>query len=161
MNIPNHDAVATMASPIGKIAIYARDKNVVFIQMGVKGVRDSGNSPVLIKATKQLADYFAGKKKTLDFPVEVVGTDFQLKVWDQIANLGWGETATYADIARAVGNPNAVRAVGGAVGANPVPLIIGCHRVLGASGKITGYSGGSGIPTKEWLLHHEQIEYKD
>lgn len=161
MMIPNHDAVATMASPIGKIAIYALNNKVVFLQMGVKGVREMGTSSVLNKATKQLADYFAGKKKVLDFPVQVSGTDFQLAVWDQIANLGWGETATYADIAQAIGNPNAVRAVGGAVGANPVPLVIGCHRVLGASGRITGYSGGNGIPTKEWLLHHEDIEYKD
>ena len=161
MNIPEHDAVATLPSPIGKVAVYAHNNKVVCITMGVKGVRDSGKAAVLTKATKQLTDYFAGKRKVLDFDVEVTGTDFQLAVWDQIAQLGFGETATYADVAAAIGNPNAVRAVGGAVGANPVPLVIGCHRVLGASGRITGYSGGDGIPTKQWLLAHEHIEYKD
>jgi methylated-DNA-[protein]-cysteine S-methyltransferase len=161
MNIPNHDAVATMPSPVGRVAIYARENKVVFISMGAKGARERGKSPVLTKAVRQLGDYFSGRRKELEFEIEVTGTDFQLAVWDQISQLGFGETATYADIASAIGNPNAVRAVGGAVGANPVPLVIGCHRVLGANGRITGYSGGDGIPTKEWLLRHEHIEYKD
>jgi methylated-DNA-[protein]-cysteine S-methyltransferase len=97
----------------------------------------------------------------LDFAVEWHGTAFQEAVWQQIADLGWGQTASYAEIAGAIGNPKAVRAVGGAVGANPVPLIVGCHRVMGASGQITGYSGGDGIATKKWLLNHESIDYRD
>jgi methylated-DNA-[protein]-cysteine S-methyltransferase len=97
----------------------------------------------------------------LDFAVELHGTAFQEAVWAEIAKLGFGKVATYADIASAIGNPKAVRAVGGAVGSNPVPLVVGCHRVLGASKKITGYSGGEGIPTKKWLLAHESIEYRD
>ena len=79
----------------------------------------------------------------------------------EIAKLGFGQVATYADIANSIGNPKAVRAVGGAVGSNPVPLVVGCHRVLGSAKKITGYSGGDGIPTKKWLLAHEAIEYRD
>ena len=116
---------------------------------------------MLAQAKKQLVDYFKGKSKVLDFPVSYKGTAFQEAVWREIARLPWGETTTYAEIAEAIGNPKAVRAVGGAVGSNPVPLVVGCHRVLGASKKITGYSGGDGIPTKKWLLAHEAIEYRD
>ena len=87
-------------------------------------------------------------------------TEFQKSVWRQIARIPFGKTKSYADIAKAIGKPKAARAVGGAVGSNPVPLVVGCHRVMGASGKITGYSGGKGIPTKQWLLEHEGIESK-
>jgi methylated-DNA-[protein]-cysteine S-methyltransferase len=93
--------------------------------------------------------------------VELNGTEFQRSVWKQIAKIPFGKTVSYADIANKIGKPLASRAVGGAVGSNPVPLIVGCHRVMGASGRITGYSGGEGIPTKRWLLELEQIESVD
>jgi methylated-DNA-[protein]-cysteine S-methyltransferase len=90
-----------------------------------------------------------------------MGTDFQRSVWKEIGKIKFGQVKTYADIAKAIGKPLAARAVGGAVGSNPIPLIVGCHRVLGASGKITGYSGGKGIPTKRILLKLEGIASKE
>ena len=159
MIAPKFDAHLSFESPVGNVNVFSLEDKVVFITMGEAPVGDAGRSKVLIEAKKQLLGYFKGKSHKLDFAVDLPGTDFQRAVWAQIARLAWGETATYADIAQAIGNPKAVRAVGGAVGANPVPLVVGCHRVLGASKRITGYSGGDGIPTKKWLLAHESIEY--
>lgn len=155
------EATRCFESPIGNIYLKARNNRVVFLTMGGPAVPDTGKAPVLDKAEKQLKQYFAGKNKALDFEVELQGTEFQKAVWHQIANIGFGETMTYGEIAEAIGRPKAVRAVGGAVGANPVPLVVGCHRVLGAAGKITGYSGGDGLPTKRWLLALEGLEAKE
>ncbi len=161
MKIPQFDSSVCFESPVGNINVYSREERVVFLTMGEAACEVTGRAKVLGVAKKQLNDYFKGKSKVLDFAVELHGTAFQESVWQQIAALGWGQTASYADIANAIGNPKAVRAVGGAVGANPVPLVVGCHRVMGASGQITGYSGGDGIPTKKWLLAHESIDYRD
>lgn len=154
-------ATRCFASPIGNIYIKARNNRVVFLTMGGPTVPDTGKAAVLDKAEKQLGQYFAGKSTILDFEVELQGTEFQKAVWGQISKIGFGETMTYGEIAEAIGNPKAVRAVGGAVGANPVPLIVGCHRVLGSAGKITGYSGGDGLPTKRWLLALEGLKAKE
>ena len=154
------DANLSFNSPLGRIALYARDNRIVFIEMCGDAVPDSGKAKVLGEARKQLERYFSGKSKVLDFAVSFTGTEFQRAVWGQIAKIGFGESISYAQIAARIGNPKAVRAVGGAVGANPVPLVIGCHRVLGADGKITGYSGGDGLPTKRWLLAHEGLVAK-
>jgi methylated-DNA-[protein]-cysteine S-methyltransferase len=148
-------------SPIGNIFLEARNNRVVLLTMGGPKAASTGHAAVLDEAEQQLKRYFAGKSKTLDFAVEVSGTEFQKAVWAQIASIGFGETKTYGEIAQAIGRPKAVRAVGGAVGANPVPLVIGCHRVLGTSGKITGYSGGDGLPTKRWLLALEGLQAKE
>jgi methylated-DNA-[protein]-cysteine S-methyltransferase len=161
MKLPVFDSCTSFDSPVGNINVYAKGESVVFLSMGDVACGQSGKAKVLTKARKQLEDYFKGKSKQLDFEVEMHGTPFQESVWGEIAKLGFGQVATYADIAQAIGNPQAVRAVGGAVGSNPVPLVVGCHRVLGSAKKITGYSGGDGIPTKKWLLAHEAIEYRD
>ena len=161
MKIPNHDAKLTFDSPVGAITLLARDNKVVFLTMGSDITPDFGRSNVLQDGKKQLINYFKGKSKELDFATDLEGTAFQKAVWKEISKIGFGAVTTYAEIAKNIGNPKAVRAVGGAVGSNPVPLIIGCHRVLGASGKITGYSGGDGLPTKRWLLALEGIETKD
>lgn len=112
-------------------------------------------------AVEQLDEYFAGARTEFDLPTDLMGTNFQKAVWKEISDIGFGEQLTYGEIAARIGNPAASRAVGAAVGANPVPIIIPCHRVMGASQKITGYSGGEGIPTKKWLLNFERIEYVD
>jgi methylated-DNA-[protein]-cysteine S-methyltransferase len=161
MHMPDHEAKLTFDSPLGAITLRARNNKVVSLTMGSEISPDFGKASVLQDAKKQLTNYFKGKTKDLDFPVELNGTEFQKSVWNEIAKVGFGEVTTYAEIAENIGNPKAVRAVGGAVGSNPVPLAVGCHRVLGASGKITGYSGGDGIPTKRWLLALEGIETKD
>jgi methylated-DNA-[protein]-cysteine S-methyltransferase len=161
MQLPNHDAKLTFDSPVGEITLLANGNKVVFLTMGSEITPDFGKASVLGDAKKQLTSYFKGKSRELTFATELEGTEFQRSVWKEIGKIGFGEVTTYAEIAKNIGNPKAVRAVGGAVGSNPVPLIIGCHRVLGASGKITGYSGGDGIPTKRWLLNLEGIETKD
>lgn len=155
------EATRSFNSPIGSIFIRARDNQVVELTIGAPGMPNSGTAEVLDRAEKQLTDYFNGESQILDFEVLAKGTEFQMAVWRQISNIGFGETMTYGEIAEAIVKPNAVRAVGGAVGANPVPLVIGCHRVLGAAGKITGYSGGDGLPTKRWLLKLEGIQAKE
>ncbi len=106
-------------------------------------------------AEKQLDEYFNKQRKVFDFEYELEGTAFQKKVWKALLNIPYGTTKTYKDIAEEVGSHP--RAIGGAVGANPVPIFIPCHRVVGSSGKMTGFSGGEGIPTKETLLKLEGI----
>ena len=155
------EATRCFDSPIGNIVVHARNNKVVHLTMGGPAIPNSGNAKVLDNAEKQLKNFFAGKSRVLDFDVELKGTDFQRAVWAEISKIGFGETKTYGEIAVAIGRPRAVRAVGGAVGANPVPLIVGCHRVLGTSGKITGYSGGDGLPTKRWLLALEGLKAKE
>jgi methylated-DNA-[protein]-cysteine S-methyltransferase len=149
-------------SPIGIIRVFESNGKVTAIDIAAKGAKATSNdSPVLQTAKTELEQYFAGKLTKFTFPVDLsAGTEFQRNDWRQIGRINFGKTKSYADIAKAIGKPKAARAVGGAVGSNPVPLVIGCHRVMGASGKITGYSGGKGIPTKEWLLEHEGIPSK-
>lgn len=153
------DACISFDSPIGVISIESRNEKIVSLVMGHKA-RSFGSSKVLTEAKKQVQAYLAGKLQKFDLPVQLDGTEFQKSVWKVIARTNFGKTVTYGEIAAKIGNPLAARAIGGAVGANPVPLIVGCHRVLGSAGRITGYSGGSGIPTKEWLLELEGIEYR-
>jgi methylated-DNA-[protein]-cysteine S-methyltransferase len=155
------EATRCFDSPIGKIVLKAHNNKVVSLTMGGPGAPDVGSAKVLDLAEKQLKSYFAGKSRVLDFDVELKGTEFQRAVWGEISKIGFGKTKTYGEIAVAIGRPSAVRAVGGAVGANPVPLVVGCHRVLGSSGKITGYSGGDGLPTKRWLLALEGLKAKE
>jgi methylated-DNA-[protein]-cysteine S-methyltransferase len=98
----------------------------------------------------QLREYFAGKRRSFDFPLAPKGTEFQLAVWNALLAIPYGDTTTYAELARRIGRPSAVRAVGAANGANPIPVIIPCHRVIGSNGTLTGYGGG--IERKQWLL---------
>jgi methylated-DNA-[protein]-cysteine S-methyltransferase len=129
--------------------------------MGQPTAPTGGDSELAIAALSQIRQYFDGDRTAFELPLNAVGTEFQKSVWNQVAQIPFGETRSYADIANAIGKPLAARAVGGAVGANPLALILGCHRVMGASGKITGYSGGNGISTKRWLLKHEGIQSAD
>jgi methylated-DNA-[protein]-cysteine S-methyltransferase len=99
---------------------------------------------------EQLHEYFSGKRKTFTFPLAPRGTEFQLAVWNALLEIPYGDTTTYAELARRIGRPSAVRAVGAANGANPIPVIIPCHRVIGSNGTLTGYGGG--IERKQWLL---------
>jgi methylated-DNA-[protein]-cysteine S-methyltransferase len=154
-------AQSTFESPVGHINLTADGDSIIELTMTQKPGPSNGSAKVLKEAQKQLTEYFKGKRKELTFKHEARGTKFQQSVWNEIAKVPYGEVVSYAEIAREIGKPQASRAVGGAVGSNPVPLVIGCHRVLGASGRITGYSGGEGLPTKRWLLNLEGIETKD
>jgi methylated-DNA-[protein]-cysteine S-methyltransferase len=154
-------AQSTFESPVGHINLTADGDSIIALTMTQKPGPSNGSAKVLKEAQKQLTEYFKGKRKDFTFKFEARGTKFQQSVWNEIAKVPFGEVVSYAEIAREIGKPQASRAVGGAVGSNPVPLVIGCHRVLGASGRITGYSGGEGLPTKRWLLNLEGIETKD
>jgi methylated-DNA-[protein]-cysteine S-methyltransferase len=160
------EATLTMPSPLGTLTLHATDHAVIGLEIG--HASDSGSTPshasaphdlahpVLEAAKAQLEEYFAGSRHTFDVPVVMQGTPFQEAVWSALESIPHGQTASYGELAEALGRPGAARAVGGAVGANPVPIIVPCHRVMGSTGKITGYSGGDGIATKKALLAHEK-----
>jgi methylated-DNA-[protein]-cysteine S-methyltransferase len=107
----------------------------------------------LRRAADQLAEYFAGQRRDFDLPLAPEGTEFQQRVWHRMTKIPYGKTMTYGDLARAIGS--APRAVGGACGRNPIAIILPCHRVIGGSGALTGYSGAGGINTKQFLLELE------
>ncbi|MBC2856042.1 methylated-DNA--[protein]-cysteine S-methyltransferase [Cetobacterium sp. 2A] len=107
---------------------------------------------------KQLSEYFIGERLEFNIPILLNGTEFQKNVWKELIKIPYGETATYKDIAVRIGNPKAVRAVGGANNKNKIAVVIPCHRVIGMSGKLVGYAGG--ISKKEWLLNHENKNKK-
>jgi methylated-DNA-[protein]-cysteine S-methyltransferase len=114
-------------------------------------------------AREQLSAYFAGERKTFDLPLKPTGTEFQLQVLAELQKIPYGTTASYSEVANRIGRPKAVRAVGAANGRNPLPIVIPCHRVIGASGALTGFGGG--LPTKEALLRleleHSQFPHND
>jgi methylated-DNA-[protein]-cysteine S-methyltransferase len=119
----------------------------------VEEVVRNDRNPVLVETGSQLRAYFAGDLRNFDLPLDMQGTEFQLRVWRELERIPYGETRSYTQVAVAVGAPQAVRAVGAANGANPVPIVVPCHRVIGSSGKLTGYGGG--LPLKKRLLELE------
>jgi methylated-DNA-[protein]-cysteine S-methyltransferase len=146
-------------SPIGELLIYADEISVIglFTEKGArKGLRaefrqaHEKENAVIEQAELELKDYFSGKRKIFSVPVKVSGTDFQVAVWASLRTIGYGELRTYADVARNINRSTAVRAVGGAIGKNPVSIIIPCHRVIGSDASLTGFGGG--LPVKEHLL---------
>lgn len=140
-------------SPIGLIEISGTDDAVRSLDF-VEERRDGCHSKrVVDQAMKEMKEYFEGNRQQFEVPLDLRGTPFQRAVWRELLKIPYGSTASYGDIARAIGNPKAVRAVGGANHRNPVALIVPCHRVIGSDGSMTGY--GSGIWRKEWLLKHE------
>ena len=156
-----------MPSPVGDLRIIARDPGdgaaIVAIEFspfqGLSDGRPIGerddDDPLLLRAVTQLTAYFARELKDFDLPLAPQGSEFQRKVWDQLRKIGWGETASYGEIAHRLGHTNAAsRAVGLANGRNPIPIVIPCHRVIGADGSLTGYAGG--LDRKQLLLGLEQ-----
>ena len=149
-------------SPIGRLEVGSDGTHIVSLSIERAGtlphdtIPESSNA-VLDAAAEQLEEYFSGSRQSFDLPVSLSGTVFQQQVWAALEDLAWGEVISYGELGIITGRPTAGRAVGGAVGANPIPLIVPCHRVLATNGRITGYSGGNGIPTKIWLLDHEGI----
>jgi methylated-DNA-[protein]-cysteine S-methyltransferase len=159
------DSIIRIPSPIGCLEIIASGGHVVGLDIERNGTLPNESVPekksaVLAKAAKQLTEYFAGKRTDFSVPVSLTGTAFQKSVWDTLTAIPFGQVRSYGDVGMSTGRATAGRAVGGAVGANPIPIIIPCHRVLASDGRITGYSGGNGIPTKVWLLDHEGIPHR-
>ena len=109
----------------------------------------------LDEVQRQLHAYFAGEREAFDMPVAPIGTAWQRRVWDELARIPYGQTISYAELARRAENPSAIRAAGAANGRNPISIVIPCHRVIGADGTLTGYSGG--LDAKRWLLAHEGV----
>jgi methylated-DNA-[protein]-cysteine S-methyltransferase len=143
--------IASLDTPIGPLSVEEHDGAITRIGWVRQG-RD--HSPLLTKALAQLGDYFDGRRTEFDLPLRVEGSSFQKSVCDAMLAIPLGETRTYGDIAKDLGvSP---QAVGSACGHNPIPVIIPCHRVMGADGKLTGFSGMGGVETKVALLRHEK-----
>lgn len=139
-----------VTGPLGELTLFEEHGALVAIEWG--RAPKGHSSPLLKEAAKQLAAYFDGKLTRFDLPLAPEGTRFQKAVWAQMRKIPYGKTRTYADLAEAL--DSAPRAVGGASAANPIPIVIPCHRVVGKNGALVGYSGG-GVDTKARLLHHE------
>ncbi len=146
-------------SPVGALLTVVRDGVVLEVsyhrgeeRSGVPGAERDDAACSFVR--DQLDEYFAGERTAFDLDLEPHGTEFQLQVWGALASIPYGETASYGDIARAVGRPRAVRAVGGANNANPISIIVPCHRVIGSDGSLTGYGGG--LEVKRALLALER-----
>ena len=153
-------AHVTMASPIGTIAVSAVPEGLTHVRTGAdpvaRALGDAAAMPLLETAVRQLEAYFAGRLTEFDLPLAASGTDFRQRVWAALRRIPYGTTVSYGDIARDIGSPAAVRAVGAANGSNPIAVIVPCHRVIGSDGKLTGYSGG--VWRKERLLALERGE---
>lgn len=145
-------------SPAGRLALLGEGACVTGLALPNAPVPRIAEheTPVLAEARRQVLEYLAGARRSFDLPLDPRGTSFQRRVWAALTAIPWGETRTYAQIAAAVGSPRAVRAVGQANHRNPIPILIPCHRVVGADGSLTGYAGG--IDKKLWLLDHEGVE---
>jgi methylated-DNA-[protein]-cysteine S-methyltransferase len=151
-----------MESPVGKLQLIASDKALVAIlwendkpqRVRLDDVVANDQHPVLVETERQLKEYFAGKRKKFSVALDMRGTRFQKDVWEALLAIPFGETRSYAQLAKQLGNPHATRAVGAANGRNPVSIIVPCHRVIGSSGKLTGFAGG--LEVKAHLLNLEK-----
>lgn len=150
----------TIDSPVGPLFIAADAQGLRAIEFRdnrhpVRRGEDwlAGDSPLLRRARLQLDEYFAGRRRSFDLPLSPRGTPFQREVWTALASIPYGHTLSYAQLATRVGRPAAMRAVGAANGRNPLPIVLPCHRVIGADGSLTGFGGG--LPAKQYLLKLE------
>jgi len=155
-------AQATVQTPLGPMLLARTERGLAGVWFegqkdhpGVLSAPVRDDDPLLRAAAAQLTDYFAGRSTRFDVPLDLHGTDFQRGVWQALLAIGLGQTRSYGDIARELGAPRAMRAVGAAVGKNPVSVIVPCHRVLGTGGSLTGYAGG--VDRKRALLALEGV----
>ncbi len=144
-------------SPVGALRLWSNGRQLVQIEFGdhkavPEGARQQDDA-VLQRGGEQLEEYFAGARRRFDLPLAPQGTAFQQSVWRALAEIPWGQWRSYADIARAISRPRAVRAVGAANGRNPLPIVVPCHRVVGSDGSLTGFAGG--LEMKRYLLELE------
>jgi methylated-DNA-[protein]-cysteine S-methyltransferase len=148
-------------SPIGSLLLTAEDDALTGLYMGTPSKQpaldaawqEQPRGGVLAETARQLEDYFSGARRAFDLPLRMAGTEFQRRVWRELTKIPFGETWSYGQLAKRIGNSNASRAVGLANGRNPIAVIVPCHRVIGADGSLTGFGGG--LPRKQWLLSHE------
>lgn len=142
-------------SPIGALWLYEEDGFLISLAFSDEKLKaKKQETALLLEAKKQLSEYFSGKRKVFDLPLNPKGTDFQKKVWQALCKIPYGETFSYKKVAQKIGNEKACRAVGMANNKNPIAIIVPCHRVIGENGKLVGYAGGLDI--KEKLLELEK-----
>ncbi len=142
-------------SPLGTIEICGTEESITSVLfLDADHTDNSQSNPLLEKCVQQLDEYFHHQRRQFELPLAPQGTPFQQQVWEKLLEIPYGTTTSYHEIASRLGNPKAIRAVGGANGKNPIVIIIPCHRVIGANGKLIGYGGG--LWRKEWLLKHEK-----
>ncbi len=161
MKFPSNAVQTSYASPLGLMTLAATPSALVGAWFtdeahlpDLSGCAHDPNHPLLRQACDQLNDYFAGQRRTFDLPLDLAtGTAFQQAVWQALLGIGFGSTATYGFVSDQIGRPTAVRAVGAAIGRNPISIIVPCHRVIGANGSLTGYAGG--LARKQALLQLE------
>jgi methylated-DNA-[protein]-cysteine S-methyltransferase len=154
-------AYKVIDSPVGKLTLVAKNKKLSAVlwendkpnRVKLGEMHKENDHQVLVETERQLDEYFTGKRNHFDIEMEFTGTEFQKKVWNALLTIPFGETRSYSEIAAQIGNNKAVRAVGAANGRNPISIIAPCHRVIGASGKLTGFAGG--LDSKELLLDLE------
>ncbi len=154
--LPEGHFVSQLQTDIGYLRLYANDSAMTEIRFFEDAIDEIENS-VTRDAKAQLAAYFKKKLKAFDLPLAPKGTDFQKRVWAQLLTVPHGEVVSYLDIANQLGKPTACRAVGAANGKNPISIVIPCHRIIGSSGKLTGYAGG--LPRKSFLLTLEGADF--
>ncbi|WP_339440461.1 methylated-DNA--[protein]-cysteine S-methyltransferase [Pseudomonas proteolytica] len=153
-----------MPSPVGQLTLVARNGKLAAIlweteranRVRLGELVEVDDSPALLQAERQLNEYFAGTRDRFDLELDFEGTEFQKKVWAALLTIPFGETRSYSQIAKQIGSPKAVRAVGAANGRNPISIVAPCHRVIGASGRLTGFAGG--LEAKQYLLTLEDGE---
>jgi len=145
-----------LPSPLGELTICADDLGITAVAFpGEVEAAPAPNPNALVReAAAQLAAYFAGQRTRFELPLNAAGTPFQRRVWQALCAVPYGDTSSYGEIAAAVGNPRASRAVGLANGRNPIAILVPCHRIIGGDGSLTGYGGG--LERKRWLLDHER-----
>ena len=152
-----------MATPVGRLLVAGDDQGLRYVLFkagrAAVGPRPGWreNRTRLGEAVRQLQAYFAGELRRFDLPLAPEGTVFQQRVWQELLRIPYGETISYGELARRIGKPTGSRAVGLANGANPISIVIPCHRVIGSTGRLTGYGGG--LKNKEWLLALERGEF--
>lgn len=140
----------TMKSPVGELKLIASNEGLRAIlwendnpeRVDISSDNEDNNHPILLETEKQLNEYFDKKRKTFSVKLDMIGTDFQKRVWQALLLIPFGKTQSYGDLAKKIGNANASRAVGAANGKNPLSIVVPCHRVIGASGGLTGFAGG-------------------
>ena len=151
-------AATTFTSPIGELLLISDGEALTGIHFdghhGMAPTPGGEHDPVIVEAARQLRAYFAGERHAFALPLRPAGTEFEVEVWEELRRIPYGETLSYGELAGRVGNPGAARAVGRANACNPIPIIVPCHRVIGADGSLTGFGGG--LDTKRRLLDLER-----
>ncbi len=163
MNTADKLQQTTLATPLGKLTVVASPRGVQAVlwpgEASAFPIRSEGHAAAILRAAAdQLGEYFSGQRTAFDLPLDLLGTPFQIAVWEVLRGIPFGATISYGEQARRLGDSRKARAVGSANGRNPIPIIVPCHRVIGSDGSLTGFAAG--METKAWLLRHEQPDAK-